>query len=137
MKDAQHHHLTFASAGMGQDILYLKWDLQHFLDGKAVDLLPAALVDQIGRLIPHLAADTQEGQDAGEIGAGIDSRIATLKATAHAVQRALTDIAADEALRDGSVTLRRQLVRSELRRTLARMTQFLSQLEGPSPDIVS
>ena len=137
MTDAPPHLFAAdALAVQNQDILYLKWDLQRFLDGKAIDLLPATLVDQIGHLIAHLAIYKHDREDAGDIGDHDNARIVTLKATARAIQRALTDIAANEAQRDGSVTLRKQLVRSDLTRTLARMTQVLSQLENPSSGIV-
>ncbi len=132
MTEARAHlFAAAASEGRDQDILYLKWDLQRFLNGRAVDLLPAALVDQIGRLIAHLAIYKHDRADFGDIGDHANARIVTLKATAQAIQRALADIAADETRRDGSVTLRKQLIRSDLTRTLARMTQVLSQLENP------
>ncbi len=137
MKDAQPHLFAAASTGRDQDILYLKWDLQRFLDDKAVDLLPATLVDQIGHLIADLAVYKHDREAVGDSGDHANTRIVTLKATAQAIQRALTDIAAEEAQRDGSVTLRKQLIRSDLTRTLARMTQILSQLENPSSSVRS
>ena len=137
MTEARPHTLINAApSGQDQDILYLKWDLQRFLDSREHDLLPATLRDEIGRLVTQLAVYKHDRTDSGDIGDHAQARIVTLKATARAIQRALTDIAAGEARRDGSVTLRKQLVRSDLTRTLARMTQVLSQLENPSSDTV-
>jgi len=138
MTDARSHPFTnVAASGRDEDILYLKWDLQRFLDEQSHDLLPATLLDQIARLIAQLAVYKHDRADSGDVGDHANARIVTLKATARAIQRALTDIAADDARRDGSVTLRKQLIRSDLTRTLARMTQVLSQLEDASPETLT
>ena len=126
--------IASSSPTRDQDILYLKWDLQRFLAGKEYDLLPVELIDQIGRLVAQLTVYAHDHDNAAD---SLDATVMMFKATDREMRRVLTDIAAGEARHDGSVTLRKQLVRGELARALTRMTHVLSLLESNSPRIVT